>query len=233
MHTFSCQPYCSIHKLPRNFWFEMISHKWKHVTMSHRQLFGRKLLCPFKEDLEVEPGFLLHDLFFLFNIWLKPLHQIFDRQILSLVRSTVWVPRGDEHASGNLDNTILCNAVLDGDIIVAVDTYVNQSTPAGDIDAQAVVLKQGRELDVEDALRDCVFANIILLWAVESIGVQGLLDDDVVLEQGCEVLLTASGEQEGVDARAELLPCPVGGSEEGGTSVLMTVIVVVGKTGLY
>jgi len=174
----------------------------------------------------------LNDLFFLFNVGLKPLHQILDSQILALVRSTMWVSRGNEYASGNLDDTILCNTVLDGDIIVAVDTDVDQSTPAGDIDTQAVVLEQCREIDVEDALRDRVFANFFLLWAVESIGVQSLIGDDVVLEQGFEVLLTSSGEQEGVDARAELLPCPVGGSEEGGTCVLMTVLVVVGNAGL-
>lgn len=76
-----------------------------------------------------------------------------------------------------------------------------------------------------------VLGRLIALSLVERIRVESLVRDDMVLQEGGEVLLSTTAEEEGVDAGAELLECVIGGGEEGTTGV-RRVFELVKETGL-
>lgn len=84
-----------------------------------------------------------------------------------------------------MDNTILCNAILDTNSSEAVDLDGDPATISGHVDTQALVLEKRRQIDMEVSLRNTSLINvtevIYVLGFVEGIRVQRFVGDDVVL----------------------------------------------------
>jgi len=154
------------------------------------------------------------------DIRLKPLHEVFNLEFLTHVLgcSASKFLRRDKDVRNDLNYTVLSNAILNADAAEAVDLDADETTVAGDVDAEAAVLEKGRQVHVEVSLRHTLLRLVVGL--VEGVGVQGVVMDDVVLEQCLQVLLTVSGEEECVDLRAELLEGEVRGSEESAALVI-------------
>jgi hypothetical protein len=98
-----------------------------------------------------------------------------------------------------MHDAILRHAVLDGDAREPVDFDGDKPAPARNINAEALVVEQRREVDMVVARRRQVLDAVL---AVVGVRVQRLVDDGVVLEQGLEVaesLLRV--EEEGVGGR--------------------------------
>ena len=121
-----------------------------------------------------------------------------------------------------MDYSIPRNPILHRNAVEAVDLDGDEAGPARDVDAQALLLQQRREINVEAALRYVGLrielitnqAIRLLLGLVEGIRIQRLVCHNVVLQQRFEVLLAVGGEEESVDLRAQLAEGPVRGREE-------------------
>lgn len=127
----------------------------------------------------------------------------------------------DKDVRDNLDHTITGNAIVNGDAGEAVNSDRDKRSVTGDVNSKVLVGKDGRKVIVvvwRASIERLVLASVV----VESIGVQSLVDDDVILEESLEVLLAVLAEQEGIDAWAKLLESEVGRSEE--CTALMWVI---------
>jgi hypothetical protein len=152
---------------------------------------------------------------------LEPLHQVLHLELLASpkrTRATRNLLRGDEHVADDLDHTVLCNTVLNGNTTKAVDLDADEAAISSDVDAEAAVLKHGREVNVEVALGDTLLG--LAVGAVVGIGVQSVVRDKVVLKKSLEVLLTVLAEEESVDPRSELLESEVRGCEESASLVV-------------
>lgn len=63
-----------------------------------------------------------------------------------------------------------------------------------------------------------------VLAVIESIRVQSLIGDDVVLEKSLEILFAVGAEQEGIDPGTEALESKVRGSKERSTDVVAGIV---------
>lgn len=153
--------------------------------------------------------------------------------------------RGDEHGLQGMNDTIFGNTVLHGDAGEPVDLDLNQAVPARNVDAKALVIEQCGEVNVEVALVVIVSAVgrgecelfLILSVTVVSVRVQGLVDDDVVLEQRLEVLESLLRvEEESVRSWAETAEGGVGRGEDGQATCAVVlgvlIILLAAKAGL-
>lgn len=141
----------------------------------------------------------------------EPLLELIDAHGLTLPETLRFGSLGrDQHAAHNVDNAILGNAVLSGHTGEAIDLDLSEGTMRSNIDAQGLVLKESRQINMEVTL--AVF--LIIRWTVVGIRVESLIRNDVVLQESLEILLAIGAEEESVDARTELLEGPVGWREE-------------------
>lgn len=126
-----------------------------------------------------------------------------------------------------MDDAVTSDAVADIDAREAVDLDFDQAAVARDVDGQAAAVEQGGQIGVEEALWHAGAVVLVVMVVFDGAGVrlavrgvvgvavQDLVRNDVVLEDGLEVLEAVRGEEKGVDARAELLEGEVGRREEG------------------
>lgn len=207
----------------------------------HARIVIPKLLMIY---LEVEPTVLL-----LLNNRLQSLLQLLDSHILpvdSLSLSLSQLLRRDQDITYNVQDTVLSNAVTHHDVRESVNSDVDETAVAGNVDVQLFAFEHSRQAYLEEALGDARPAArstgtvvlttvhhathavavalekflLAITGLVVSVGVESVaLADDVVEEESLEVLLAVRAEEEGVDARSELLEGEVAGGEEGAAGV--------------
>jgi hypothetical protein len=158
------------------------------------------------------------------DVGLKPVHEVLDLKFLAHplgAGATGNLLRWDEHIADNLNDAVPCDAILDRDATESINLDADEATVAGNVNAEAAVLEQGRKVNVEVSLGHTFLA--LAIRAVKGIRVEGVVGDKVVLKQSLEVLLTVLAEEEGVDARAKLLESEVGRGEESAALVVGSV----------
>lgn len=137
-------------------------------------------------------------------------------------------PRRDQDIARDLYDAVLRDAVLHDNVRVAIDTDVDEAAIADDINTEAPIIQQGREIHMERPPAAGVRGRLL---AVVRVRVQRLVGDDMVLHQRLEVLAAVLAEQKGVDARPELAEGEVAGREERAARVVRLGDVV-GQAGL-
>lgn len=85
---------------------------------------------------------------------------------------------------------------------------------------------------MEITFGNTVLRNFGSCGFVESIGVQSLVGDNMVLQKSLEILLAVFAEEEASDPRTELLECEIGWCEDCPAKVGRCIIDGFEKTGL-
>lgn len=84
-----------------------------------------------------------------------------------------------------MNDSILGNTILDRNTVEAVDLDGDEPSPAGDVNAKALLFKESRKIDVEMSLWNSFRTELILssaiLSSIEGIRVKSLVGNDVVL----------------------------------------------------
>lgn len=172
----------------------------------------------------------------------QPFLQIFDSQILTsplaLPLRTAGLGLGwDQNVTNNLEDAVLGDAILHLDARKAVDLDLGEGAKAADIDGEVAVIEQGWEIKVKTGSCGCFlfltspllhgeFVVLGLCVVVVCVRVEGMVEDDVVLEQCLEVLFAVFAEEESVDLGAEFLEGEVVRCEDSAADVGSGVQVV-------
>jgi hypothetical protein len=145
---------------------------------------------------------------------IEPRFEFLNAHLLIRIRCSTRSLRRDENRRHDVDHSILSKPIRDGNATKPVDQDPDEASPSRNIDAQTLVLQQCRQINMIFSLRELLGVDLICslnariaLSFVEGVGVEGLVGNDVVLEEGLEVFLAVFAEQEGVDLRAEFLEC--------------------------
>lgn len=135
--------------------------------------------------------------------------------------------RRNENIVGNVNDTILGDAVGNGNTSEGVDLDLLEWSVPRNVNSKAAAVQQRREVDVEVGVS--LGLNILVALGgavVEGVAVEGEVEYGVVLQESLEVLLAAVREEEGVDSGAKLAESIVGRSEEGATDMAILTSVV-------
>ena len=127
----------------------------------------------------------------LLNIRLKTLLEVIDLQFFALPEylRTSGVLGRNQNIRDDLDDTIVGHTVVNGDTREAIDPDRDKGSVACNVDSKVLVRQHGREVIVV-VRRTTLGGNLVLLCSIkESISIQRLVNNDVVLEQSLEVLL--------------------------------------------
>jgi hypothetical protein len=115
--------------------------------------------------------------------------------------------RRDDQASDGLDDAVARKAVLEPDEGELVDSHYDKRSTAGKIHANGLVGQQRGQVDVMRArpLSSAIFGEELssLSPVVIRCRIKRVVGDDVVLEQGTEILDSNFAEEESVDAGSE------------------------------
>lgn len=181
--------------------------------------------------------------FAILDVRLKPLDELLDGDLPIRHGNALalWPAWREKHGPEHMHDAVSRDGVLDGDALVPVNADPDEAVPPRDVDRQALIIKQRREVDVEMSVlaaagpitllvliaggrREDVL--LLALHPVVRVRVQRLVRDDVVLEQRAqepEALLRV--EEEGVGGGAEAREGRVRGGEEGEARAVQVVLV--------
>jgi len=111
----------------------------------------------------------------------------------------------DEDIADDLDDSVLGDTVLNADAAETVNLDADEATVATNVNLENLVVEEGWEGVVEVSLWYVVsLVGLVHVVAVDGVAVKGGTWNDVVLKESLEVLAAVLGEEEGVDAWAEL-----------------------------
>jgi len=148
--------------------------------------------------------------------------------------------RWDQYIIDDLNDPIRGDAIFNYDGGETIDLDADETTVASNINAERAVLEQCRQIDLvpgsvmrsirmrlndaymEVALGDTSLFSIISL--VVGIGVESLIGDNMVLQQGLQILLSVTAEQEAIDSWAKLLEGEIRRRKHGATNVVGGII---------
>lgn len=125
----------------------------------------------------------------------------------------------------DVQNTILTHTISHMNVVVAINADVAETVKVGNVDGEGLALEQGLKVKVDwthivVSLPVVVFVGCLLIDVrVVFVGVEGLVGNDVVLQQHLKALQAALGEEEGVDWDWEAGPGTVVWREESETLV--------------
>lgn len=88
--------------------------------------------------------------------------------------------RWDQDATRKVNDTILCNGVLNLDRDISVELHTNDASPPSDVDGNVLVTKQRGDIQVVMSTADIVTSLGIRLGVI-CIRVDDLVGDNVVL----------------------------------------------------
>ena len=133
--------------------------------------------------------------------------------------------RWNNDMAWDVQNTILTHTISHMDVIVTINADVAETVEVGDVDGERLALEQGLKIKVDWTHIVVSIAMVVSVgclrvdvWVV-FVRVEGLVSNDVVLQQHLKVLQAALGEEEGVDWDWEAGPGTVIWREEGETLV--------------
>lgn len=152
------------------------------------------------------------------DVWLKPHLELLNAQLLSvpfdpfiLSRHLLW---RHENVADDVQDGVLGNSILDHDSTVAVDLHADEWSESRDVDWQAAIIEQGRQIDVHVFTRRIDLDVVCIVTFIEGVAIKCLVGHDVVLEQSLEVLEARLREEESVGTGPELLEGEVVGRED-------------------
>ncbi len=176
------------------------------------------------------------------NIRVKAISELIDRHLLPRPHgsSSTESLRGDEDIFHIVDNPILRDAIRNRNAVkgIGINPKRDEATPSRDIDAQTLIPEQRRQIDMEFypvvfcVIRIFDALLVVVLGPPESIRVQRLIGNDVILEERGQVLFAIFTKQEGVDLGAEFPECRVRGRKED-TAGMWTFCDHLVQTGLH
>lgn len=149
--------------------------------------------------------------------WRKTLLELLHAELLALPHDLLAIGAlgRDQNIRDDLNDAVACDTIVDGNTRESVDADLYEWTPPCDIDGEVLVVEHSGKVVVvvTRAIRSLVLIVVLLASIVESISVQSLVDDNVVLQQSLEVLLAVGAEEEGIDPGSQLLEGIVAWSE--------------------
>jgi hypothetical protein len=150
--------------------------------------------------------------------WRKTLFELLHAELLALPHDLLAIGAlgGDQNIGNDLNDAVACDTIVDSNTREGVDADLYKWSPTCDIDGEVLVVEHSGKVVVvvTRAIGGLVFVVVLLAGVVESISVQRLVDDNVVLQQSLEVLLAVGAEEEGIDPWSQFLEGIVAWSEK-------------------
>lgn len=179
----------------------------KEIILPLKQVDKRHPHCPSTSQPQCISVHSQLDVFV--SKWRKTLFELLHAELLALPHDLLAIGAlgRNQNIRNDLDDAVACDTIVDSNTRESVDADLYKWTPPCNIDGEILVVEHSGKVVVvvTRAIGGLVLIVVLLASIVESISVQRLVDDNVVLQQSLEVLLAVGAEEEGINPRSQLL----------------------------